>query len=71
MQGALYLLALHRLLHQRIGDRYDPSVQLGGALFLFMRGVAGPQSGCCVLPPKLELLDALAGLLDGCALATR
>jgi exodeoxyribonuclease V beta subunit len=71
VQGALYLLALHRLLRQRLGDRYDPAVRLGGVLFLFMRGIAGPVSGCHVLPPNVELLDALSALLDSDLLVTR
>jgi hypothetical protein len=40
IQGAIYLLALHRLLRARLGERYDPQQQLGGAVFLFLRGIA-------------------------------
>jgi exodeoxyribonuclease V beta subunit len=59
VQAALYLLALHRLLRARLGEAYRPAEQLGGALFLFLRGIAGPQAGCCVVQPPLALLDSL------------
>lgn len=65
VQGALYLLALHRLLLSRLGPAYDPARQLGGAIFLFMRGVAGPERGCCVLPALPALLDGLGQALLG------
>jgi exodeoxyribonuclease V beta subunit len=65
VQGAIYLLALHRLLRQRLGDRYDPERQLGGALYLFMRGIEGPVSGCYVLSAHAALLDDLDAALVG------
>ena len=65
IQGSIYLLALHRLLRARLGDAYEPEYQLGGALFLFLRGIANPDThGCCVLAPDLDLLDGLEQLLD-------
>lgn len=65
IQGAIYMLALHRLLRSRLGDAYDPALQLGGALFLFLRGIANPSTrGCYLLAPDLELLDGLEDLLD-------
>ena len=63
LQAALYLLALHRLLQARLGDGYDPAVQLGGAVYYFMRGLQGPTSGCYVVPADPELLAALDRLL--------
>jgi exodeoxyribonuclease V beta subunit len=64
IQGAIYMLALHRLLKSRLGQAYDPARQLGGAVFLFLRGVANPSTrGCCHLPPDLDLLDGLDRLL--------
>ena len=64
IQGAIYLLALHRLLRARLGAAYDPAVQLGGAVFLFLRGIANVHTrGCCVLEPDLGLLDAIDDLL--------
>lgn len=65
IQGSIYLLALHRLLRARLGDAYEPEYQLGGAVFMFLRGIANPDTrGCCVLAPDLELLDELERLLD-------
>ena len=64
IQGAIYMLALHRLLKSRLGDDYDPASQLGGAVFLFLRGIANTATrGCYLLPPDLELLDGLDRLL--------
>jgi exodeoxyribonuclease V beta subunit len=65
VQGAIYMLALHRLLRSRLGGDYDPARQLGGALFLFLRGIAnGSTRGCYLLEPDLTLLDGLEQLLD-------
>lgn len=67
IQGAIYLLALHRLLRARLGEDYAPEEQLGGAVFLFLRGIANPAThGCYLIEPDLELLDGLDRLLgDG------
>ena len=65
IQGSIYLLALHRLLRARLGEAYEPEYQLGGAVFMFLRGIANPDTrGCFVLAPDLELLDELERLLD-------
>jgi exodeoxyribonuclease V beta subunit len=64
IQGAVYMLALHRLLQSRLGDAYDPAVQLGGAVFLFLRGIANVHTrGCYLIEPDLGLLDGLDALL--------
>ncbi|PVE05536.1 exodeoxyribonuclease V subunit beta [Limnohabitans sp. Rim28] len=63
VQAALYLLALHRLLRARLGDAYDPAQQLGGAVYLFLRGIDGPAGGCCTLPVPLALIDGLDNML--------
>ncbi|CUI03586.1 Exodeoxyribonuclease V beta chain [Janthinobacterium sp. CG23_2] len=64
IQGAIYMLALHRLLKSRLGEAYDPARQLGGAIFLFLRGIANSATrGCYLLEPDLELLDGLDALL--------
>jgi exodeoxyribonuclease V beta subunit len=64
VQGAIYLLALHRLLRARLGASYDPREQLGGAVFLFLRGIANPATrGCYLIEPDPALLDGLDGLL--------
>ena len=65
IQGSIYLLALHRLLRARLGEAYAPATQLGGAVFMFLRGIANPVTrGCWVLAPDLDLLDGLERLLD-------
>ena len=64
VQAALYMLALHRLLRARLGDAYDPASQLGGAVYLFLRGIDGPAGGCCTLPAPLALLDGLDAMLS-------
>ena len=64
IQGAIYMLALHRLLKSRLGDEYDPAHQLGGAIFLFLRGIANEKTrGCYLIEPDIELLDGLDALL--------
>jgi len=63
VQAALYMLALHRLLRHRLGDAYVPEQHLGGALYLFLRGIDGPEKGVYVVPPCLPLLDALDAML--------
>ena len=63
VQAALYLLALHRLLHARLGAAYDPSRQLGGALYLFLRGIRGTAGGCYRVAPSMPFLSALDALL--------
>ncbi|WP_292042366.1 exodeoxyribonuclease V subunit beta [Massilia sp. UBA6681] len=65
IQATIYMLALHRLLKSRLGDAYEPHRQLGGAVFLFLRGIANADTrGCCVLGPDMELLAGLEALLD-------
>ncbi len=63
VQAALYLLALHRLLRARLGAAYVPARQLGGAVYLFLRGVQGPEAGCCSLDAPLALVEALDALI--------
>jgi exodeoxyribonuclease V beta subunit len=65
IQGAIYMLALHRLLRSRLGAAYDPARQLGGAMFLFLRGIANTDTrGCHLIGPAPALLDGLDQLLD-------
>ncbi len=42
VQAYLYTLALHRYLRQRLPG-YRPDVNLGGAVYLFVRGACGPE----------------------------
>ncbi|MFN3612301.1 exodeoxyribonuclease V subunit beta [Tepidimonas sp.] len=64
-QAALYLLALHRWLGQRLGPRYEPARQLGGALCVFWRGVAAPGAGAWHLAEPWPLVQRLDALLRG------
>ena len=63
VQASLYLLALHRLLQARLGPAYDPAEQLGGAVYLYLRGIRGPERGVCLVPPDRALLTALEQML--------
>lgn len=64
VQGAIYLLALHRLLASRLGEDYDPARQLGGAVFFFLRGIGNTATrGCHLLAPDPQLLGELDELL--------
>lgn len=63
VQAALYMLALHRLLKLRLGQAYRAEQHLGGAVYLFLRGIKGPQRGVCLLPACLPLLEALEAML--------
>lgn len=48
LQSSLYVVALHRLLAARLGESYRYEEHCGGALYLFLRGMAGARSA---LPP--------------------
>ena len=43
LQALLYSVALHRYLRWRLRD-YDPAVHLGGAAYLFIRGMSGAET---------------------------
>jgi exodeoxyribonuclease V beta subunit len=72
LQALLYCVALHRYLRWR-QPGYDPDRHLGGVLYLFVRGMSGPDTPrldgvpCGVFgwrPPK-GLVEALSRLLAG------
>ncbi len=65
VQAALYLVALHRLLRARLGGAYDPARHLGGAIFMFLRGIDGPCGGSLHLEAPLPLLAGLDAMLSG------
>jgi exodeoxyribonuclease V beta subunit len=76
LQALLYSVALHRFLRWRVAD-YDPDRHLGGVLYLFLRGMVGPDTpevdgGPCGVfawrPPAAVVTD-LSDLLDGRATA--
>ena len=64
VQAAIYLVALHRLLASRLGEGYDPQQHLGGAVFLFLRGIQHPGRGACVLQPGAGFYRQLDAMLD-------
>ncbi len=65
IQGAVYLLALHRLLKNRLGATYSPETHLGGAIFFFLRGIDNPQThGCYHLAATDALMDGLEQLFS-------
>jgi exodeoxyribonuclease V beta subunit len=47
LQALLYTVALHRHLRLRMGERYDYDRHIGGYLYLFVRGMAGPDTPRC------------------------
>jgi exodeoxyribonuclease V beta subunit len=58
VQYALYLLALHRLLKARLPG-YDYNQHMGGALYVFLRGIDQPGAGLHADCPPKALIDAL------------
>ncbi|MDM7853666.1 UvrD-helicase domain-containing protein [Cellulomonas alba] len=72
LQLMLYSVALHRYLRWRVPP-YDPDVHLGGGLYLFLRGMLGPEApvvagttvGVMAWRPPAALVVALSDLLDG------
>ena len=68
LQYTLYLFALHRLLRSRLPD-YDYDRHVGGAVYLFLRGYAGPGGGLHAERPSKALIEALDDLFNGVAVA--
>lgn len=60
LQYLIYLVALRRFLRQRLADFRDE--QLGGAFYLFLRGM--PEAGVYFARPDEALLDALDRLFE-------
>ena len=58
VQYTLYVLALHRLLKSRLPD-YDYERHMGGALYLFLRGIDQPGAGLYAERPAPALIHAL------------
>jgi exodeoxyribonuclease V beta subunit len=71
LQALLYSIVLHRFLRWRQPD-YDPARHLGGVLYLFLRGMCGPdtpvvdghRAGVFSWVPPATLVTALSDLLD-------
>ena len=64
LQYALYLLALHRLLASRLPG-YQGAQHLGGATYLFLRGVDAPGQGLYLGTPEPALIEGLDALFKG------
>ncbi|MBB6627753.1 UvrD-helicase domain-containing protein [Nocardioides sp. KIGAM211] len=72
LQALLYAAVLHRFLRWR-QPGYDPAVHLGGVLYLYLRGMCGPDTplvdgepcGIFAWRPPVALVEALSDLLDG------
>lgn len=72
LQALLYAVVAHRFLRWRL-PAYDPERHLGGVLYLYVRGMCGPQtpvvdgSVCGVFSwrPPVDLVLAVSDLLDG------
>lgn len=63
LQYTLYLVALHRLLTVRLRG-YDYDRHVGGALYLFARGVGTPGQGLYHDRPPRQLIEGLSALFQ-------
>jgi exodeoxyribonuclease V beta subunit len=71
LQALLYTVALHRYLRWRLRE-YSPERHLAGVLYLFIRGMTGPQTpvvdgvpcGVFTWQPSSALVEALSDVLD-------
>jgi exodeoxyribonuclease V beta subunit len=76
LQALLYAVVVHRYLRWRLPD-YDPEQHLGGVLYLYLRGMCGPDTpltdghpaGVFSWRPPAALVTALSDLLDGASAA--
>ena len=64
LQYVLYTLALHRLLKARLPG-YDYARDLGGAVYLFLRGVSDGGQGIYLDKPPKSLIEALDAAFAG------
>ncbi len=72
LQALLYAVVLHRFLRWR-QPGYDPEQHVGGVVYLYLRGMCGPQTplidgepcGVFAWRPPVALLEELSDLLDG------
>jgi exodeoxyribonuclease V beta subunit len=58
-QAAIYALALHRWLEQRL-PTYDPNLHLGEVVYLFARGIDGPVNGLWSKPIEPDSTQSIA-----------
>lgn len=66
LQALIYMVALHRYLRLRLGNGYDAQKHLGGALYLFVRGVrpSWPGAGIWHWQPSPELIEELDAIFS-------
>jgi len=65
LQYAIYVLALHRQLLARMGGDYDYDRHIGGAVYLYLRGIDGQGHGVHAVRPPRELIHAMDALFRG------
>ena len=71
LQALLYSVVLHRFLRWRLPG-YEPEKHLGGVMYLFLRGMCGPDTpvvdghpaGVFSWQPPASLITAMSDLLD-------
>lgn len=63
LQMVLYLTALHRHLKDRLPE-YDYARHMGGAFYLFVRGVATPSRGVYFQCPDASVIEAMDACLS-------
>jgi exodeoxyribonuclease V beta subunit len=64
VQYVLYILALHRLLKVRLPN-YSYAQHMGGAIYIFMRGIANSNAGVHWNRPPQILIETLDRLFAG------
>jgi exodeoxyribonuclease V beta subunit len=64
LQYSIYLFALHRLLKSRL-PHYDYDKHVGGAIYLFMRGIMANSAGVHFERPSRALMEKLDQLFKG------
>ncbi len=77
LQALLYAVVLHRYLRWRLPG-YDPATHLGGVLYLYLRGMAGPDAptvdgaphGVFAWRPPVALIEEVSALLDAAPTGT-
>ena len=64
VQYVLYLWALHRLLSSRL-ENYDYNLHVGGAIYVFLRGIHTEGAGVHCIKPPLTLIKQLDQAFKG------
>jgi exodeoxyribonuclease V beta subunit len=67
LQYHIYVVALHRFLRSRLGDRYDYARDFGGVGYAFLRGLAMGAPAWFTDRPSPALVDALDACIGGYA----